>query len=261
MNPSTATAVDALLSLAVVFGSVLYYTIPVLRRWLRNWCRLKLANRRSFLLVFEYARLFLTFWGVLGTTLAAYPRLLASWKARGVDVLAAAERAGCRLDPQTFEDVRLGLLGLAGTCLALGLLCRLWTRRDAFRTVAEALEYAVRDSPRPLDGACYAAHHRGQTSFVVAVRDPGRRERWEATARAYHEWVESLDGLFRSTGQGANVRVVCGAGAGRHVHWSLGRHAYIVADAPADVEEFDAEDREVEALTAGVLAMVSAYGE
>ena len=220
---------DVGFTLLVVLGSLLYYLIPLFQRWSKKRMRLWLRNQRSYLLVFEYARLFITIWAYLGLFLRALPRVAGALEARSIDLLGTAEHYGLHLEPATLERVRLCVLALGCACVALGLASWIWTRRDAFEGVPAAIRYYVLARDHALDAASYFALRGGVRVEVTEIYDLTRREEWERVARGFHNLLCRLDAGFRTSGQGENVRVVLEL-PGLHLHyWRLGAHAYLVA--------------------------------
>jgi hypothetical protein len=258
--PWHSLTLDAAASLLAVTGTALYVFIPWVRRHARKRLRAALRNRRAYLLAFECSAVFLSVWGVLGQFVERYPQAVAVLAGQGVDLPEMVEAAGLHLDLRTIEWVRVGLLGMALGCVAAGLLCRRYGRREVFADIRQAVEYAVHAAARPLYAVSYVAVRAGPV-VTTAIRDPADEARWAAWAKAFPAAMADLSADLRAARQGENVRVVYEAGGSQTHYYRFGAHAYLVASAsPPGGKTRRRAESEVRHLISAIRALVSVHG-
>ncbi len=223
-----AVTLDTAASLLAVVGTALYVLIPWVKRHSRQWFRAALRNRRAYLLAFECSGVFLSVWGVLGQVVRQYPHAVELLANNGVDVPEVLDAAGVHLDLRTLAGLRVGLLAMAVGCVAAGLLCRVYGRREVFRDVREAVEYGVR---RGLSAASYVVVRGGDRVATTVTRPPLDEARWQTCLDELPAAMARLSADIRPARQGENVRVAYETGGTVVHYYRFGAHAYLVASA------------------------------
>lgn len=254
--PPVAVLLDTAASLLAVAGAALYVLIPWVKRHSRRWLRATLRNRRAYLLAFECSGVFLSVWGVLGQLVRQYPHVVDLLGANGVDVPQFLAATGIQLDLRTLGWLRLGLLAMAVGCIAAGLLCRVYGRREVFDGVREAVEYGVR---RGLSAVSYVVVRGGERVATTATRPGADEARWRTCVDEFPAAMARLSADVRGARQGENVRVAYETAAARIYYYRFGAHAYLVASAEPDDRERRA-GAEVRHLVRAVQALASVHG-
>ena len=257
--PWYAVALDTAASLLAVTGAALYVLIPWVKRQSRWWLRAALRNRRAYLLAFECSGVFLSVWGVLGQVERLYPQAVEVLAANDVDLPGVLDATGVHLDLRTLGWLRLGLLGMAVGCIAAGLLCRVYGRREVFGGVREAVEYGVR---RGLSAASYVVVRGGERVATTATRAPLDEARWRACVDEVPAAMTGLSAGFRPARQGENVRVAYETGEALVYYYRFGAHAYLVASAaPEGRSRADRRaESELRHLIRAIRALASVHG-
>jgi hypothetical protein len=252
-----AVTLDTAASLLAVTGATLYVLIPWVKRHSRRWLRAVLRNRRAYLLAFECSGVFLSVWGVLGQVVRQYPHVVEVLAANDVDVPGLLEATGVYLNLRTLGWLRLSLLGMAVGCVAAGLVCRVYGRREVFGDVREAVEYGVR---RGLSAVSYVVVRGSDRVATTATRPPLDEARWRICVGEFPAAMTKLSADIRPARQGENVRVAYETDEARVYYYRFGAHAYLVASAaPADRARRRAE-AEVRYLIRAIQALASVHG-
>jgi len=249
-----AVTLDTAASLLAVTGAALYVLIPWVKRHSQRWLRSALRNRRAYLLAFECSGVFLSVWGVLGQVVRQYPHVAELLAANGVDVPEVLGATGVNLDLRTLGWLRLGLLGMAVGCMAAGLLCRVYGRREVFGDVRQAVEYGVR---RGLSAVSYVVVRGGERVATTASRPPLDEARWRACVDEFPAAMTKLSADIRPARQGENVRVAYETDAALVYYYRFGAHAYLVASADRACRRAEAEVRH---LIRAIQALASVHG-
>ncbi|MFO0795868.1 MAG: hypothetical protein U0804_00170 [Gemmataceae bacterium] len=251
-----AVALDTAASLLAVSGTALYVLVPWVKRHSRQWLRAALRNRRAYLLAFECSGVFLSVWGVLGQLVRQYPHAVELLANNGVDVPGVLEATGVHLDLRTLGGLRLGLLAVAVGCMAAGLLCRVYGRREVFAGVREAVEYGV---TRGLSAVSYVVVCGGERVATTATRPSLDEARWRACVDEFPVAMAKLSADVRPARQGENVRVAYETAEGLVYYYRFGAHAYLVASAAGGRGRRRAE-AEARHLIRSIQALASVHG-
>lgn len=251
-----AVALDTAASLLAVSGTALYVLVPWVKRHAQRWLRAALRNRRAYLLAFECSGVFLSVWGVLGQLVRQYPHVVELLANNGVDVPEFLDATGIHLDLRTLGWLRLGLLGMAVGCMAAGLLCRFYGRREVFGGVREAVEYGVR---RGLSAVSYVVVRGGERVATTATRPPLDDARWRACVDEFPAAMVKLSADVRPARQGENVRVAYETAKGLVYYYRFGAHAYLVASAERS-PTCRRPEAEVRHLIRAIQALASVHG-
>jgi hypothetical protein len=255
--PPAAALLDTAASLLAVTGAALYVLIPWVKRHSRRWFRSVLRNRRAYLLAFECSGVFLSVWGVLGQVVRQYPHAVELLATNGVDVPEFLDATGIHLDLRTLGWLRSGLLGMAVGCIAAGLLCRVYGRREVFGGVREAVEYGVR---RGLSAVSYVVVRGGERVTTTATRPPFDEARWRACVEEFPVAMAKLSAAVRPARQGENVRVAYETDRSLVYYYRFGAHAYLVASAVPAGRDRRRAGAEVRHLIRAIQALASVHG-
>jgi len=253
----SAVALDTAASLLAVTGTALYVLIPWVKRQSRRWFRAALRNRRAYLLAFECSGVFLSVWGVLGQVTRQYPHVVEMLAKNDVDVPALLDAAGLHLDVRTLNVLRLALLGMAVGCIAAGLLCRVYGRREMFDGVRDAVEYGVY---RGLSAVSYVVVRGGERLATTATRPPTDEARWRACVDEFPAVMTQLSADFQPARQGENVRVAYETDEALVYYYRFGAHAYLVASAAPAGRARRRAGTEVRHLIRAIQALASVHG-
>lgn len=255
--PQAAVLLDTAASLLAVTGAALYVLIPWVKRHARRWFRSVLRNRRAYLLAFECSGVFVSVWGVLGQFVRQYPHVVELLAANGVDVPQFLDATGIHLDLRTLGWLRLGLLGMAVGCIAAGLVCRVYGRREVFGGVREAVEYGV---SRGLSAVSYVVVRGDERVATTATRPPLDDARWRTCVQEFPLAMASLSAAIRTARQGGNVRVAYETDQAVVYYYRFGAHAYLVASAAPANRERRRAGAEVRHLIRAIQALASVHG-